>query len=381
MPLRVALGRGDRAQLVATLADWFALERRHDSLAAHAIRADRHRAQAGVDAGGVTAAPCGDASGDVVPVSSDRSGPPLLAFVVRPAADGIERGWVRGCSVNPTATHGRHAYHLGGRQGDPVERWFRATLAELDRTSGLQMVDLLLPAAGSPNVIARPRYVEAVLDPWATEPDSAGVVGLALDRGPRPSALVIRGAARPIVAHGFSPTPMPDDVVAQRLLATSFRDESEVPCSGARPVAPSRLPSGATLTPARVELGASELQALVDARGAARFLLWSRWVRRHALPTWVRLSIADRPALLIPIDSALALEAAFEGVTATSGGVPTKIAVEAMIEGPWWPGVRGRHLAEIVLPVRRCQHAWTPYEGQPRAARRTDALESGHVVG
>jgi hypothetical protein len=230
------------------------------------------------------------------------------------------------------------------------------------------MVDLLLPPAGSPNVIARPRYVEPALDPWATEPDGAGVVGLALDRGPRPSAVVIQGAARPLVALGFSPTPVPDDVVAQRLLATSFRDDSQVPRSDPSPVAPTRLSSGATLTPARVELGASEVQALVECRGAGRFLLWSRWVRRHALPTWVRLSIADRPALLIPIDSALALEAAFEGVTGSTDGFPTKIVVEAMIEGPWWPGVRGRHLAEIVLPLCRRQHAWTPYEARPYAA-------------
>lgn len=382
MPLRVGLGRDDRAQLIAALADWFALERRYDSLVAHEVRADRHQAQAGAGAGGVTAAPREDAPRGAATLTSERGGPPLLAFVVRPAAAGIARGWIRGCSVNPTATHARHAYHLGGRQCDPIERWFRATLAELGRSSGLQMVDLLVPAAGSPNVIARPRYVEPVLDPWAIEPDGPDVAGLALDRGPRPSAVVIRGAGHPIVAHGFSPTPVPDDVVVRRLLATSFRDESPVARIDPRPGAPTSSASGATLTPPRVELGASEVHALAGSRGAARFLIWSRWVRRHALPTWVRLLISDRPALLIPIDSALALEAAFEGVTPSSGGVPTTIAVEAMVEGPWWPGVGAApHLAEIVVPVRRCVHAWTPCERACHIAARTDVLEAGHVVG
>lgn len=382
MPLRVGLGRDDRAQLVAALADWFALERRHDSLAAHEIRANRHRARAGADAGGVTAAPGDETAGGAATIGSDRSGPPLLAFVVRPAVAGIGRGWIRGCSVNPTATHSRHAYHLGRGQCDPIERWFRATLAELGRSSGLQMVDLLVPAAGSPNVIARPRYVEPVLDPWATEPDGPDVAALALARGPRPSALVIEGAAHPMVAHGFSPTPVPDDVVVRRLLATSFRDESPVPRTDPTRSKPTHSPSGATLTPRRVELTASEVEALADSRGAARFSIWSRWVRRHGLPAWVRLSIADRPALLIPIDSALALEAAFEGVTPSSAGVSTPIAVEAMVEGPWWPGVHGAHLAEIVLPIRRREHAWTPCESaRPRTTTRTGVREDRHVVG
>lgn len=369
-PFRITLGRHDRQRLEALLRRWSRLERRHGSHRRWARRARRVAARC--LEGRVTAAPRPDDAlpeGPEGPSGREPAGPPMGALVLRPGAEGLAVPWVRGLSHAPTVTHARHAYHLADR-GDPLLPWFRAAYRELARRDGVEVVDLVCSTAGSPNVQARPRYVEPTLDPWGVAAEGPAMDALRVVQGPTPGALLLAHGGRRLAAQVFTPLVIPgSDVITHRLMTTSFDDRSAEPTAEPDPHAEPdehAEPDAALPRPRRTRLTAAEAEHLLAVRGAARFVRWQELVRQHAWPRWVRVLCGTRPGLLVPTDGPLPLEAVFEG--AGTGDRRPEIVVEAALDGAWLPGPGGHHFVELVLPVRRRRSAWTRPTAHPAPA-------------
>ena len=396
-PFRIQLGRDDRQRLIALLQEWAHLEHQYGTARRHERQTRRvlHTCGAGH---GLMAVPMDHSTSEGVISECVNSGlelgPPLGALVLRPGRDGLAHPWVRGLSDVATATHARHAYHLG-RIGDPLLPWFRATFQDLQRTCGIEIVDLVHNHPGSPNLLARPRYTDSIVDPWGTTPGAFSCADVRLVQGPHPAAMLLQAGQRYLAVHVFTALVVPPtDVVVERLMATSFNWRTPVPQSGDatsedaaedtdlqfhRP----RLSSGAILEPRRLLLPDHEVEGLAKARGAQRFLLWQRLARSYQWPALLRITFGSAPALLVPTDSPLAIEVAFEGVRALATNeqgmvVRTPMIVEEVAEGPWLTGTHGGYIAELVLPVRRTRHLWQRPNGQRWSKERRHENESLH---
>jgi len=354
-PFHIGLGQHDRRRVELLLQRWSSLERRHRSHRRWARRA--RRMIEGCRQGRVTAAPhpgAARAEEPADPYVHEPGGPPMGALVLRPGVAGVVEPWVRGLSHAPTVTHARHAYHLADR-GDSLLPWFRAAYHDIARCDGVDAIDLVCTTEGSPNLQARPRYVEATLDPWGAT--GLGVNELCMVKGSSPGVLLLAHGWRRWAAHVFTPQAIHgSDVLMHRLMATSFDDRT------AEPTAEAEEPGceqGDPLLrhPRRTRLSAAEIERLLSVRGAARFVCWQALVRDHAWPRWVRVQCGAKPALLVPTDGPLPLEAAFEGVG--SRAKHPEIVVEELLDGAWLPGSDGHHFVELVLPVRRTRSAWT----------------------
>ncbi|MDD5036089.1 MAG: lantibiotic dehydratase [Methylococcaceae bacterium] len=433
-PFRIRLGQDDRQRLVSLLEDWGHLEKQYNAAKRHELRT-RRVLQASGESRGLMSAPADhgvgpidgslgqrtrdlpgskDAHGEcfthgrelpqamdgrfddttevVIPVHREAGaepGPPLGALVLRPGREGLRQPWVRGLSNVATATHARHAYHLRNL-GDSLFPWFRAAFRDLERSFGIRISDLVYDHPGSPNVLARPHYTEAVVDPWGTTPGALSCEGARLVQGPHPAAALLQSGLSRMAAHVFTAMAVPPtDVVVERLMATSFNWQTSSPQpdgSKAEHEAEGmeqqrrRLSNGAIVEPRRTVLPEQDVEVLAAIAGAERFRQWRRLARSYRWPELVRISVANAPALLIPTDSPLALEVAFEGIKRLNAGergngVGVRVIVEEMVESPWLEGPEGHHIAEWVLPVRRTRHLWERHNGQLSSEVRNDANE------
>jgi hypothetical protein len=269
--------------------------------------------------------------------------------------------------------------------------WFQATLRDLERTCGVQIVDLLYDHPGSPNVLARPRYTERVIDPWGTTPGALPGANARLVQGAHPGAALLQLGECHMAVHVFTAMAVPPtDVVIERLMATSFNWRTELPPADrptpARdaadrecPANGRRLSAGIALEPCHAQLSDHDVERLAGSRGAQRFRLWQQLARAHQWPALLRITVGSAPALLIPNDSPLALEVACEGIQAThpeAPGVRMRVTVEEVAEGPWLAGTHGHHMAELVLPVRRTRHLWERPQQQLWSKEQHDANAS-----
>jgi hypothetical protein len=397
-PFRIQLGRDDRQLLIALLQEWAHLEHQYGTASRrHELQTRRVLRSCGAGHE-LMAVPMDHSTSNGVILgcidSGLEPGPPLGALVLRPGRNGLAHSWVRGLSDVATATHARHAYYLGCI-GDPLLPWFRATFQDLQRTCGLEIVDLVHDHPGSPNLLARPRYTDSIVDPWGTTPGALSCRDARLVQGPHPAAILLQAGQRHLAVHVFSALVVPPtDVVLERLMATSFNWRTPVPpledvtledavADADLQCHRSRLSSGAVLEPRRFQLPDHEVEELIQTRGARRFLLWQRLARSYQWPALLRITFGSAPALLVPTDSPLAIEVAFEGVRALTTNaqgmvVRTPMIVEEVVEGPWLPGAHGSYMVELVLPVRRTHHLWQRPNGQLSSKERRHANESMH---
>ncbi|MCA9688682.1 MAG: lantibiotic dehydratase, partial [Myxococcales bacterium] len=305
------------------------------------------------------------------PISQDHElppGPPMGALVLHPGRPGVAPA-VRGLSFSATPTHARHAYHLAGR-GDPLTDWVSTTLTQLEQACGVSCVELAHPHVGSPNVLARPDYGCARVNPWGADAGALDCAGARLVDGPQPGAPLVELAdGRRLAVHVFTATGVPrGDYVTERMLVSTFYTLAALPPAdrlafafelSSRTASPRvTLPSGASIRAGRVILADHEARALCEARGARRYLVWQTLARRHGFAPLARITCGRAPSLLVPRDSALALEAAMEGVRGVDGE-PPRIVVEEVVEDAWVSVEGGaRHIAELVLPFVRARHLW-----------------------
>lgn len=368
----VHLGARDRAALTDLGRGWVELEHRY---ARGQLRERAARERLAAIPGGRLAAPPAQQSAAPAPASIDgrrlQAGPPLGAFVLRPGPGGLEAGSrrarLRGLSDVPTATHARHAYHLAAL-GDPVLPWLRTQLQELGG-HGHALADLAYTHAGSPNLLARPCYVDALCGPWSAMPGQTLPHEAALVPGPQPGALLVDTKRGTMSLFSFTATVIPEsDTILARAQLSSFdaRGMRNAADTGSTPRATSPKLGELTLEPRRVELSPEQVEQLASVRRLPRYRRWLQLAATLELPELVRVTIEGRPGLVIPTCSPLALEAACEGLRDGA-----RICVEEVVERGYLPCASGRHLAELVLPVRRHDHLWqTPVHmvEEPRAA-------------
>jgi hypothetical protein len=356
-PFHIELGRADRQRLEDLLEDWAGLER---EWAVADREARRVRAVLTTTDGSpfstASMPPHCRAERPVTRRVSPEAGPPLGAFILRPGARGLAEPRIQGMSNVATAAHARHAYHLAQR-GDPLLPWFRQALRELGQAAEVRVADLVHEHAPSPNVVARPRYVELVLDPWSA--DLTVTSAARLVEGPSSGSLLLETEGGLVSAHAFTASSATrEDPLLARLVATSFDARASDPATPTDPDAVASPPCrrserGAVLLPQRWELASSEVDALRAARGVDRYLCFRKLCERHGLPELVRLFREHGPGLLLVASSPLAVEAAFEGL-----GGDEAVALEDVPESPWLTGPEGTHMVELVVPVRRTRHLW-----------------------
>jgi hypothetical protein len=113
-------------------------------------------------------------------------------------------------------------------------------------------------------------------------------------------------------------------------------------------------------------LSRRERKQLAAVRGARRYATWVAIARARGWPDRIRVTRGDRPALLVSTSSALAVDAALEGLR-----LEEPILVEEAIDAAWARSDRGTHFVEIVVPIRRDRHLW-----QPRAQGGWDDVAS-----
>jgi len=156
--------------------------------------------------------------------------------------------------------------------------------------------------------------------------------------------------------HAFTATTAhPSDVVLGRLIATSFDDRLRDSDGGPQVERLERCPnSGAILVPRRTTLRTEDVVSLAAcSHRADRFRRWTRLAQTHRWAQLVRVTLDNRPPLVVPTCSPLALEATLEGLRPT-----TSVLVEEVVERGFVSSRGGRHVVEFVVPVRRRAHLW-----------------------
>lgn len=363
----IEIGTDDARELNRILEDWAETERQQST-------SDRYRRAAARITGAAGLVPLaspdtneeGELKGQgIVPSrgpTDAAKAPPLGALVFRPGPRGFGDAWIRGLSDSPTATHARHADQLAAL-GDPLVPWVRSTLAELEAQTGIISLELTSDRLADPNVIARPDYLDDWIDPW-------GADGLALNAeavirlGPSTSAPVLELEGRWYAAHRLTAAvPCPGDPVVSRLLATSFGRLDSDTDSGdsSAPAATKRrcTNAGRPVVPAQTRLTAAEVGELASGRGSQRFLRWTKLAARHGWPKRVRVTRDGKPGVVVCGDSPIAVESVLEGI-----GGARSVVVEEDLQAAWVESPRGRHVVELVLPVRRTENCWTTASAQ-----------------
>ena len=126
------------------------------------------------------------------------------------------------------------------------------------------------------------------------------------------------------------------------------------------------LTSGNTIRSRRTVLTREELSDLVQADRVRRFVLWRALSRRYGWPPLLLVSRDAGVPMLVVRDSALAVEAALEGLRE---GV-TFMTIEEPDEQPWLVDEEGNaYVTELIVPFVRRTHAWSDVAaGQRRAS-------------
>ena len=300
---------------------------------------------------------------DVSLAPADPAGGPLLAalhasITTRELGSGLA---AHGLSLDATAAYARFASLLASTPAQRLERWFCAGHRRLGERTGADPVALVYDHP-TPNVLAQPRLFDAVLDPWGVTADQRPDRGLRLawER----ERLVVWADASPRPAVVYAPTaanPRLDDPCLHALLLSSLHvppltgpgapivHAGELADSRHRPRL--RLADGAVIHPRRTLVAAADLAALLRVKGAARFAAWQQLAARHGWPALLLLAGDDRAPLLVPRDSPLAVEAAFEG----AAGLRV-LAVEEFTRAAWVGAGDDddhAHVADFVVPFAR----------------------------
>ncbi len=264
---------------------------------------------------------------------------------------------VHGVSLDATAAYARFASLLEPAPEQPLARWFRGAYRRLGERTGAEAVALLYDHA-TPNVLAHPDLWTAVLDPWGITLNQLPDRSIRLLPGPSRHQLVVSVDGRAVTV--FAPTaanPRSDDPCLQALLLSSMHapalpvpgtkvvHATEIESSRHRPRL--RLDDGAVIQGRRTVVMAADLQPMLSVRGAARFAAWQQLATRHAWPELVLLHGMGTLPLVVPRDSPLAIEAAFEGA-----GALRSLIVEEFIRSAWVGEGDADHLhvADLVVP-------------------------------
>jgi hypothetical protein len=115
---------------------------------------------------------------------------------------------------------------------------------------------------------------------------------------------------------------------------------------------------------ARWTLSGEAALALAHAEPAERWRRWQAWARHCQWPELLTVSCDGEPAVLMPRDSALAVEVMFRA----PGSDAPRFEIEAPEDEFLITDAQGqRYATELILAFSRDQHAWS-HRGQPLVA-------------
>lgn len=298
-----------------------------------------------------------------VPCTGRDVGPTLAALHVSLACGSVGgQPLVHGLGLDATAAYARLAGLLEGERGGVLGGWLRDRYREVAERTGVDFAALLHDHA-TPNVLAQPALVGAVLDPWGLAPGRLPDRGLRVHVDPERGwpVVAIPGRARPVVVIvPTAATPPADDACVHALLLTSLHLPPMLP-PGARAAragdgdAPRlgprlRLDDGTVIRTRKTELVGEPLASLTTVSGAERFARWQRLAASHGWPRRLLVARDGGPPLLVDRDGPLAIEAAFEG----SRGA-RRLHVEEFVRDAWIgdDDDERRYVADLVLPFVR----------------------------
>jgi hypothetical protein len=314
----------------------------------------------------------------------DDTAPPFGVLLLRL---GERRSLVNGFSHEPWLAYGRFGALVAALptaaspsrtrpRRHALHRWCEARLRALAKSSNVIPALLIAPAGELPNLWAQPRFAHLrTLDPYGNEADQWPNAGLKVrSDGVREWIEVGDGAdaMRMIAVCGSALNVGAHDGLLEQLLLTSWRyrpvlqprDETEGPPGEAL-----SLGQKTDWQRARWDLGAACTAELLAATPAQRWARWQELAAEHHWPPLLTLGRADGPPMLLPRDSALAVETLVRGLRAED-----RLIVEAAGDECFVRDERGnRHATELAVVFARRQHAWQDVQrpvvdaNQPRA--------------
>jgi hypothetical protein len=267
-----------------------------------------------------------------------------------------------------------HLLHDGG--GEHLPAWLARTVARHASEAGFVPVELVGSLPQNPNVLARPELGFERLDPLGCDVAAGGPVEV--ERLPDGTPFVRLADQRPAIAFSFTPAALPalGDYLA-RLLLTSFQDGATY-LRRARSLSfafeldgrssPAVTSAGATIRRRRWLLTVEQLAPVIAGAGAERFLRWHQLARSCAWPALLLVTRDLDPPLVMPRDSALAVEALFIAATPATSIVVEEAPAACLEAGG------ERFFGELCVPFERESHAWsavTSPAATPRSRDRT----------
>lgn len=256
--------------------------------------------------------------------------------------------------------------------GLPLTGWVRSRLEELGRRHDIQIVELLAPCEFNPNALARPRFCGTTIELWGAcgSPDvmTTSSARIVFDHRTQNPFLRLRCSSHDIAVASFAAANIAaGDPVARALLRTGFRDlphanfRSSQVCYDREIQEPAfaprlRLRDGSLVRGRRTFVSEERLHPLLRSSGAGRFALWISLVHEYDWPLLVNARRNGGPALLVPTDSPIAVEALFHGMR----NEPGPLLIEEFAGTPWLSDSAGRHYAlELAVPFVCSEHWWS----------------------
>ncbi|MES2887666.1 MAG: hypothetical protein V4739_06595 [Pseudomonadota bacterium] len=301
---------------------------------------------------------------------------------------------VQGLSHEPWLAYARFGALLGRHapRAHPLHAWCDTALTQFAQSCNVSLAQVRVACAPLPNWLAQPRFsVARALDPYGTTPGAWPDAGLQLCHDGQRRWLQSPTTARPMVALCATALDVgAHDPLLERVLLTGWRYRPPAAAVLSNDLAttvgqPHRLAADVLRQRARWRLDGESARALVKAEPAARWALWQALAQRCGWPALITVANAGQPAVLMPRDSALAVEVLFCTPSVDSPVFEIEAPEdECLITDP-----KGdRHATEVVLVFARDQHAWNvqrhpvaPYSTEPGRAEAEEArsrLALGH---
>lgn len=277
---------------------------------------------------------------------------------------GRDSALVQGLSHEPWLAYARFGALLGRHapSAHPLHAWCDAALTQFAQSCNVMLAQVRMACAPLPNLLAQPRFSAArPLDLYGTTPGAWPDAGLQLCHDDHRRWLQSPTTARPMVALCATALDVgAQDPLLERVLLTGWRYRPPAAAAlwsdpGTRAGQPHRLAPDVLRQRARWRLEGEQARALVQAEPAARWALWQTLAKRCGWPALITVASAGEPAVLMPRDSALAVEVLFRTPSVASPVFEIEAPEdECLITDP-----KGhRHVTELVLVFSRDQHAW-----------------------
>ncbi|HET9933565.1 MAG TPA: hypothetical protein VFQ35_22825, partial [Polyangiaceae bacterium] len=298
----------------------------------------------------------------------EQPSPPFACFLFGGAPGAIS---IHGIAEELAPVYARYGLlwtQRSKRPRDELFAWYHNRLAAVQAEARIRIVELVTPCEQNPNALARPAFTPETLSVWCADPSELPLAGSQFFVDPLSHAVFLQAPTfkKPLAVFSFASANVGwSDPVCQRLLTTSFRVarlahlradsvpfRAELELGKASPEV--RIGTGAIVRARRSIITGTALVRWLALDAPARFAEWLRLAEENDWGSFVLVRRDDGHALLVPVQSPLALEAVLEGAAAAH-----MITIERFSEEAWIRDAEGkRYIAEFAVPFVRARNAW-----------------------